>query len=280
MSWGSRERRSASSRATCPAIYSRAVNAASRWRRARQAVSLVREVEGRAARSVCGLRRGQAEAVCARLRRPAALLGRADAGAGSGGRRRACFDHVLVDEYQDTNALQASILRGLKPDGAGLTVVGDDAQAIYGFRAATVRNILDFPSQFQPQPRSCGWSRTTARPSQSSPPAMPSSGWPASSSTRTCARTAAWASRRWSRCRMTSARSTGGRDRAGKPRGRHGAQGAGGAVPHLAPQRHARDRAQPPQHPFVKFGGLKFIEAAHVKDMLACCAGRRTRPTA
>jgi DNA helicase-2/ATP-dependent DNA helicase PcrA len=60
------------------------------------------------------------------------------------------FDHVLVDEYQDTNALQASILRGLKPDGAGLTVVGDDAQAIYGFRAATVRNILDFPSQFQP----------------------------------------------------------------------------------------------------------------------------------
>ena len=60
------------------------------------------------------------------------------------------FDHVLVDEYQDTNALQASILRGLKPDGAGLTVVGDDAQAIYAFRAATVRNILDFPSQFQP----------------------------------------------------------------------------------------------------------------------------------
>jgi ATP-dependent DNA helicase UvrD/PcrA len=62
----------------------------------------------------------------------------------------ALFDHVLVDEYQDTNALQASILRGLKPDGAGLTVVGDDAQAIYGFRAATVRNILDFPGQFQP----------------------------------------------------------------------------------------------------------------------------------
>ena len=62
----------------------------------------------------------------------------------------ALFDHVMVDEYQDTNALQASVLRGLKPDGAGLTVVGDDAQAIYGFRAATVRNILDFPQQFQP----------------------------------------------------------------------------------------------------------------------------------
>lgn len=60
------------------------------------------------------------------------------------------FDHVLVDEYQDTNALQASILIGLSPTGAGLTVVGDDAQAIYSFRAATVRNILDFPSRFDP----------------------------------------------------------------------------------------------------------------------------------
>jgi DNA helicase-2/ATP-dependent DNA helicase PcrA len=58
------------------------------------------------------------------------------------------FDHVLVDEYQDTNRLQASILRGLKPDGRGLTAVGDDAQSIYAFRAAEVRNILDFPGQF------------------------------------------------------------------------------------------------------------------------------------
>ena len=62
----------------------------------------------------------------------------------------ALFDHVMVDEYQDTNALQAAILLRLKPTGAGLTVVGDDAQAIYGFRAATVRNILDFPARFQP----------------------------------------------------------------------------------------------------------------------------------
>src|ERR1019366_481567 len=54
------------------------------------------------------------------------------------------FDHVLVDEYQDTNRLQASILLALKPGGRGLTVVGDDAQSIYSFRAATVRNILDF----------------------------------------------------------------------------------------------------------------------------------------
>lgn len=58
------------------------------------------------------------------------------------------FDCVLVDEYQDTNLLQAEILQLLRPDGRGLTVVGDDAQSIYSFRAATVRNILDFPGQF------------------------------------------------------------------------------------------------------------------------------------
>jgi DNA helicase-2/ATP-dependent DNA helicase PcrA len=55
---------------------------------------------------------------------------------------RGMFDHVLVDEYQDTNHLQAEILLKLKPDGRGLMVVGDDWQAIYSFRAATVRNIL------------------------------------------------------------------------------------------------------------------------------------------
>ena len=58
------------------------------------------------------------------------------------------FDCVLVDEYQDTNTLQAEIVKGLCPEGKGLTVVGDDAQSVYSFRAATVRNILDFPTQF------------------------------------------------------------------------------------------------------------------------------------
>jgi len=58
---------------------------------------------------------------------------------------RARFDAVLVDEYQDTNALQANTLKRLSPEGNGLSVVGDDAQSIYSFRAATVHNILDFP---------------------------------------------------------------------------------------------------------------------------------------
>jgi DNA helicase-2/ATP-dependent DNA helicase PcrA len=58
------------------------------------------------------------------------------------------FEHVLVDEYQDTNVLQAEILLSLKPSGAGLTVVGDEAQAIYSFRAATVENIREFSRKF------------------------------------------------------------------------------------------------------------------------------------
>lgn len=60
------------------------------------------------------------------------------------------FDHVLIDEYQDTNTLQSSILYHLFPNGKGVTVVGDDAQSIYSFRSANVNNILDFPAQFSP----------------------------------------------------------------------------------------------------------------------------------
>ena len=58
------------------------------------------------------------------------------------------FDRILVDEYQDTNVLQAAILKSMCPDGRGMTAVGDDAQSIYSFRAATIRNILDFPNDF------------------------------------------------------------------------------------------------------------------------------------
>ncbi|MCU0615634.1 MAG: ATP-dependent helicase, partial [Gemmatimonadaceae bacterium] len=64
-----------------------------------------------------------------------------------GDRIRAEYNHVLVDEYQDTNPLQARILRALCPHGR-LTVVGDDAQSIYAFRGATIHNIMQFPAQF------------------------------------------------------------------------------------------------------------------------------------
>lgn len=55
------------------------------------------------------------------------------------------YDHLLVDEYQDTNILQAKILTGMCRGHRNITVVGDDAQSIYSFRGAHFRNILDFP---------------------------------------------------------------------------------------------------------------------------------------
>ena len=58
------------------------------------------------------------------------------------------YDHILVDEYQDTNLMQARILRGMCRSHQNITVVGDDAQSIYSFRGANVHNVLDFPRQF------------------------------------------------------------------------------------------------------------------------------------
>ena len=58
------------------------------------------------------------------------------------------FEHILVDEYQDTNAIQSQILSGMCKKHDNIVAVGDDAQSIYAFRAATIRNILDFPDQF------------------------------------------------------------------------------------------------------------------------------------
>lgn len=67
---------------------------------------------------------------------------------GTARRLGSLFDHILVDEYQDTNRIQSKILRGMRRFNRNITVVGDDSQSIYGFRAATVRNILDFPKEF------------------------------------------------------------------------------------------------------------------------------------
>ena len=187
MSWAS-PRPKAASRPRAPAF--RSIRAAStprcRSSRSRRVVSVVRRLGGGAQGTVRGLCRGQAEAERPRLRRPAALLGadgrRAGLADDIGGR----FDHVLVDEYQDTNRLQSSILLALKPGGRGLTVVGDDAQSIYSFRAATVRNILDFPGQFSPAGAASSRSTATiARRSRSLPPRTASSVSPRSASPRT-----------------------------------------------------------------------------------------------
>ncbi len=141
-------------KATCLAIYSRVVNA-----RGSLAETLGRHFPWAAAHEEA-LRGLFAAYVETKQRQSvldyddlllyfAQMLARAEIAAEVAGR----FDHLLVDEYQDTNRLQAEIVLALRPQGRGLTVVGDDAQSIYSFRAATVRNILDFPKSFSPPAR-------------------------------------------------------------------------------------------------------------------------------
>ena len=77
-----------------------------------------------------------------------AMLVEAEPARAIGDRIGALYSHVLVDEYQDTNQLQARILKGMCRTHRNITVVGDDAQSIYAFRGATIRNILDFPVEF------------------------------------------------------------------------------------------------------------------------------------
>ncbi|MFH1995891.1 MAG: ATP-dependent helicase [Candidatus Omnitrophota bacterium] len=59
------------------------------------------------------------------------------------------FRYILVDEYQDTNSIQSEIIHRLASGSRNILVVGDDAQAIYSFRGATVRNIMDFPKRYK-----------------------------------------------------------------------------------------------------------------------------------
>jgi DNA helicase-2/ATP-dependent DNA helicase PcrA len=181
------------------------------------------------------------------------------------------FDHVMVDEYQDTNRLQSSILLALKPGGHGLTVVGDDAQSIYSFRAATVRNILDFPDQFSPKAELV----TLDRNYRSTQPVLSAANgviglakerftknlWTEKTSTR--------------KPQLVAVRDEGDQARYIVERvlenREEGARLKDQAVlfrtsSHGGPLEIELTRRN---IPFVKFGGLKFLDAAHVKDMLA-----------
>jgi DNA helicase II / ATP-dependent DNA helicase PcrA len=59
------------------------------------------------------------------------------------------IQYLMIDEYQDTNTIQEMILKLLMGDGQNLCVVGDDDQALYRFRGATIRNILQYPDNFE-----------------------------------------------------------------------------------------------------------------------------------
>ena len=182
------------------------------------------------------------------------------------------FTHVLVDEYQDTNRLQASILRALKPDGRGLTVVGDDAQAIYSFRGASVRNILDFPGQYAPRAAVL----TLEQNYRSTQPILDAAN-----------AVIGLAAERFTK-NLFSARAAGLRpllvtvaDEAAQARyvveqvlarREEGLPLRSQAVLFRASAHSVSVELELARRnvPFVKYGGLKFLDAAHVKDLLAC----------
>jgi DNA helicase-2/ATP-dependent DNA helicase PcrA len=181
------------------------------------------------------------------------------------------FDHVMVDEYQDTNRLQSSILLALKPDGRGLTVVGDDAQSIYSFRAATVRNILDFPDQFSPRAEIV----TLDRNYRSTQPVLTAANGVIALAKERFTKNL-WTERTSTRQpQLVAVRDEA--DQAGYIVEQVLANREEGALlKHQAVLFRTSSHSGPLEIeltrrniPFVKFGGLKFLDAAHVKDMLA-----------
>jgi DNA helicase II / ATP-dependent DNA helicase PcrA len=181
------------------------------------------------------------------------------------------FDHILVDEYQDTNRLQGEILRGLRPDGAGVTVVGDDAQSIYSFRGAVVENILGFPELFTPRAEVV----TLAQNYRATQPLLDAANALMSDAPRQ------------HRKHLLSVRGAGSRPQfvttdelqsqaeyvsgqvlkrreAGVLLRRQAVLFRNASASDVLEVELLRRRI-----PFVKYGGLKFLEAAHVKDMLS-----------
>ena len=181
------------------------------------------------------------------------------------------FSHILVDEYQDTNPLQASIVRALKPDGQGVTVVGDDAQSIYAFRGATVRNILDFPGQYSPPAKIV----TLEQNFRSTQPVLAAANGVIGLAAERY-RKDLWSDKAsGERPQLVTVRDE--MDQAGfvveqvLARRELGIALKSQAVLFRASHHSAALEIELTRRniPFVKFGGLKFLESAHVKDVLS-----------
>jgi DNA helicase II / ATP-dependent DNA helicase PcrA len=181
------------------------------------------------------------------------------------------FDHVLVDEYQDTSTLQGEIVHALKPDGKGVTAVGDDAQAIYSFRAAAVENILGFADRYKPKAEMVVLAQNYRSTQQilDSANALMSEGARQHRKTLLGTRQSpqkpfyvslddAQAQAEYITGKILHTREIGGSLK------RH-------AI--LFRSSHHSDVLEVEltkrNIPFVKYGGLKFLEAAHVKDMMS-----------
>ncbi|MGA8649787.1 MAG: ATP-dependent helicase, partial [Xanthobacteraceae bacterium] len=181
------------------------------------------------------------------------------------------FDHVLVDEYQDTNRLQASVLLALRPNGKGLTVVGDDAQSIYSFRAATVRNILDFPGHFTPRADVV----TLEQNYRSTQPILAAANAVIELAEERFTKNL-WSDRKSiERPYLVSVRDEADQARCVVEKVLESRE-QGLALKAQAVLFRASHHSGPLEVeltrrniPFVKFGGLKFLEAAHIKDLLS-----------
>jgi DNA helicase-2/ATP-dependent DNA helicase PcrA len=187
-----------------------------------------------------------------------------------GARMGTAVDHVLVDEYQDVNGLQVDVVRALRGERRDVTVVGDDQQAIYGFRAASPDHILRFGEHFpgaatvalernyrsqQPvldvanalaaqSPRAYRKTLRAERPGGRAPELV------------LCLDEAAQAAEVCDRVLAARERGTLLREQAVLMRTSHDSAA-------LELELARRDV------PFVKYGGLRYLEAAHVKDLVA-----------
>ena len=187
-----------------------------------------------------------------------------------GAQIEAQFDHVLIDEYQDVNGLQVDIVRHLRRECGDLTAVGDDFQAIYAWRAASARHILDFPDHFPD-----ATVVTLESNYRSSQPILNVANALSAQAERAFPKQL-----RTDReggvapelvfCRDESAQASEIADRVleARERGMDLRQQA-------ALMRTSHDSAllelelSRRQIPFVKYGGLRYLEAAHVKDLIA-----------
>ncbi len=191
---------------------------------------------------------------------------------------RGLFDHILIDEYQDTNPIQADIIRGMSRPDTQVCAVGDDAQAIYGFRSATVANMWAFPEHF-PGARVV----TLEQNYRSTTPILDLANAVMSASDHGGVDGAAqhFDKRLWSTrsggakpklvtCHDEADQSSyvaeailDARERGIDLRQQAVLFRAGHHADHLELELTRRDI------PYVKYGGLKYLEAAHVKDLLS-----------
>src|SRR4051794_30759530 len=187
-----------------------------------------------------------------------------------GPRVASAFDHVLVDEYQDVNGLQVDLVRGLAAYGPEITAVGDDFQAIYGFRSASAAHILDFPEHF-PGTRVV----TLERNYRSTQPVLDAANALAAQAARAFPKRLRAEKPGGLRPRVLHVRDEAAQAEVVCTRvleaREQGSELRAQAV--LMRTSHDSDLLELELHrrriPFVKYGGLRYLEAAHVKDFVA-----------